>query len=452
MANKLKYALSILLVLGQTAWAADIKVGTGRVVITPDLPFLLTGYAGRDTPAVAKAHDLWAKALVIEESPSSRIVIVTTDVLGLTPAISDAVAQSVLTKYGIQRSQIMFNSSHTHSGPMIWPALSMIGNYDPETMKGLNRYTTDLTGKLIAAVDMAMQHLEPMQLSYGTGTAEFAKNRRKASPGGVSIGINATGPVDHDVPVLMAKNTAGEIKAILFGYACHNTTLTGENKLVNGDYAGYAQIELEKKFPGATALFFLGCAGDQNPMPRGTMELAETHGKELSDAVQAVLAGKTETVGAPLRSAYVSTRLEFAPVDLETYRKELTGDNKYEQRRAKLILEAANRGWDISTHNYPVQALRLGNKLTLLCLSGEIVVGYSLQAKKTYAGEKLFVAGYCNQVVCYIPTKKVLEEGGYEPVTSMIYYGMPGPFNKNVEEKVTAAISAVMQKVGVGKK
>lgn len=432
-----------LVLVQQIALAAYIKVGVGRIVITPDLPFQLTGYAGRDTLATQKAHDLWTKALVIEESPSNRIIIVTADVLGLTPAISEAAAQRLIAKYGITRSQIMFNSSHTHAGPMIWPALSMIGDYDTTRIKDFTKYAIGLTDKLVAAVDMAMQNLQPMQLSYGNGNAGFAINRRKA-PGRADH-------VDHDVPVLIAKDAQGKEKAILFGYACHNTTLTGTNNIISGDYAGYAQIELEKKFPGATALFFIGCAGDQNPSPRGTIELAQQHGKELAEAVQKVLSGKTVNIGAPLRSAFVKAELAYEPVKTETLQQELLNGNKYEKRRAKLIVEATNKGWDISNHSYPVQAMRIGNKLTLLSLSGETVVDYSLNAKKNYPKEQLFVAGYCNQVVCYIPTEKILEEGGYEAVSNMMYYGMPGPFSKRVEKKVNTAIQQVMQKVGVSK-
>lgn len=452
MVIRLKYILLTLLMISQQAsFAAFVKVGAGRVVITPDLPFHLTGYAGRDTPAVTKVHDLWAKALVIEESSTNRIVIVTTDVLGLTPAISDAAAQRLEKKYGIKRSQIMFNSSHTHSGPMIWPALSVIGDFDTTTIKGFTNYAISLTDKLVAVVDMAMQNLAPMQLSYGSGSADFAINRRQRTPnGGVVPG--RSGHVDHDVPVLIAKDAQGIVKAVLFGYACHNTTVTGTNNTVNGDYAGFAQIELEKKYPEATALFFIGCAGDQNPSPRGTLELAEQHGKELAEAVTKVVAGKTSTVGAPLRSAFVKTDLAFQPVTAQAMQKDLLEGNKYEKRRAKLITEAMNKGWDISAHSYPVQAMRIGNKLTILSLSGETVVDYALNAKKQYPGEQLFVAGYCNQVVCYIPTERIIEEGGYEPVSSMIYYGMPGPFDKSVETKVNAAIRTVMQKIGVSKK
>lgn len=449
----MKYVcLALLVLLQPDVSAAFVKVGTGRVVITPELPFYLTGYAGRDSMATAKVHDLWAKALVIEENPSSRIVIVTADVLGLTPSISEAAAAKLKEKYGITRAQIMFNSSHTHSGPMIWPALSVIGDYDAATIARFSAYAAALTDKLVAAVDMAMQHLEPMQLSHGTGNATFARNRRYKAGADAATGRERSNRSDHDVPVLLAKNAQGVVKAVVFGYACHNTTMTGAHNVINGDYAGFAQIEVEKTYPEATALFVLGCAGDQNPDPRGTLELTEQHGKELAAAVEKVITGKTENIGAPLRSAFVRTELPYQPFTAQTFRKELQEGSKYEKRRAKLIIEAMDKGWDLSDHDYPVQAMRIGNKLTILSLSGEVVVDYSLNAKKKYPGENLFVAGYCNQVVCYIPTERIIEEGGYEPVSSQMYYGMPGPFEKSVEKKVNAAIGTVMQKVGLTKK
>lgn len=448
MLNKI-YILFLFIVLHQACMAGAIKAGTGKVNITPALPFYLTGYAVRTTPATTRVHDLWAKALVLEENKSSRIVIVTTDVLGLTPAITETVASRAQSKYGITRAQIVFNSSHTHSGPMIWPALSIIGDYDAATIKAFTEYANDLTNKLMQAIDTAMQQLQPVTLHYGNGTAGFAFNRRQFTATGVKNGVNHNGPVDRDVPVLVAKNEQGKVKAIVFGYACHNTTVTGNHNSINGDYAGFAQVELEKQYPEATALFVLGCAGDQNPIPRGTLELAEKHGKELAQAVQTVLKGKTQTVGAPLRSAYTTTTLDLEPVNRAQMEKDLVDSNQFLQRRARLIMEADNRGWNITTHRYPVQAVRIGNQFTILALSGETVVDYSLKTKKAFPKEHLFVAGYCNQVVCYIPTKRILDEGGYEAEQNMIYYGMPGPFQNNVEEKVLAAIDTVMQQVGV---
>ncbi|MHB1308508.1 MAG: hypothetical protein ACYC23_15625, partial [Limisphaerales bacterium] len=51
-------------------------------------------------------------------------------------------------------------------------------------------------------------------------------------------------------------------------------------------------------------------------------------------------------------------------------------------------------------------------------------------------------------VACYIPSRRVLREGGYEAVESMIYYGQPGPFAESAEEVIHAAIRRVMTQVG----
>ena len=127
----IKYLLFSCLLFISSAYASDIRVGIGRKTITPEIRSFMTGYAGRNKPAEGKIHDLWAKALVLEESPGQRLIIVTTDILGLSHEISEDVAKRLLKKYGINRSQLLMNSSHTHSGPMIWPALSVIADYSP---------------------------------------------------------------------------------------------------------------------------------------------------------------------------------------------------------------------------------------------------------------------------------------------------------------------------------
>jgi hypothetical protein len=293
---------------------------------------------------------------------------------------------------------------------------------------------------------MAIGNLKPMKLSSGLGSVDFAKNRRQKTEKGIINGVNDSGPVDHDVPVLKLATQDGKLQAVLFSYACHNTTVQGNNYMINGDYAGYAQIELEKNFPGATALFLMGCGGDQNPFPRGTMELAAKHGKTLSDEVKQVLSGKLKPIELSILAAYTVVDLEFKEVDIKKFQEDLLSDTVFLQRRAKLMVEAYNKSWDVSRYPYPVQAIKLSKDLTIIALGGEVVVDYSLIAKKAYGRENVIVAGYSNEVMCYIPTKKILAEGGYEADQSMIYYGMPGPFKDNVEEKILSAIELVMKK------
>ena len=425
------------------AHAGEIKAGAARISITPLKQMWLNGYAGRETPATGSIHELWAKALVLEENRNSRIIFVTTDLLGLSHEIVEAVYKQLAAKYGITRSQLIMNASHTHSGPVVWPCLDVIYDFNLIDQATVVTYSHTLTDNIVKVVNDAMANLTGAKLYNGHGTAGFAINRRNLRD------HNNNGSIDHDVPVLKVATPQGKLLAVLFGYACHNTTLTDNNFLFNGDYAGFAQIEIEKNNPGAVALFLTGCGGDQNPEPRGTVELAKKHGTELADAVQKVMTGTMKPVNSPIHTSYINTDLSFLPIDVARYQNDVTGENKFFQRRAKLMLQAYNKGWDVSKFHYPIQAVRFGNDLTILALSGEVVVDYSLKTKKEFAGENLFVAGYCNEVTCYIPSKRVLKEGGYEADESMVYYGLPGPFADDVEERIFKTIRQVLKNTGV---
>jgi neutral ceramidase len=444
----MKYILSLLLFLVSFALSgADIKAGVARKSITPSLPFWLTGYASRDKPSTYVLHDLWAKAIVFEEKPDNYVVIVTTDLLGLSHEISEEVAKRVNQKYGIPRANLLLNSSHTHSGPVVWPCLSTIFDFSIADMQAVAKYSQKLTDDIVEAIGMALNDIEPVQISTGHGSADFAINRRQQNDGQVVIGVNPGGPVDHDVPVILISTHEGKLKAVVFSYACHNTS--SNTYMINGDYAGFAQIELEKLNPGATALFIAGCGADQNPDPRGSLELAEQHGKSLAGSVQKVIkSGDLKPVHPPVRTYFALTSLNFLPFDHNTYQEELLSEDKYKQRRAKLMLEAYNKGYDVTRYQYPVQVIRFSKDLTILALGGEVVVDYPIEVKEMYAGENLFVAGYCNEVQCYIPSKRILKEGGYEPESSMIYYGYPGPFADNVEEKIIGVVKKGMKHTG----
>jgi hypothetical protein len=280
----------------------------------------------------------------------------------------------------------------------------------------------------------------------------FAANRREATPKGVRIGIAPHGPVDHQVPVLRVTGRDGALLAVLFGYACHNTTLTGEFYQISGDYAGFAQTAVEKAHPGVTAMFLLLCGADQNPNPRSTLELAERHGSTLAAEVNRVLSGPMSEVRGAVRAAYRTIDLDFASHTREVFETEAAQGNAHRKRRAQEMLKAYDDGRPVRRTPYPVQAIRFGNDLTVVALGGEVVVDYALRIAREYPWERVVTAGYSNDVMCYIPSLRVLREGGYEANDSMIYYGQPGPFAESVEENVMNGVYAVLQNVGARRK
>ena len=191
------------------------------------------------------------------------------------------------------------------------------------------------------------------------------------------------------------------------------------------------------------------CGGDQNPNPRGTLDLARQYGQALGAEVGRVLDTALLPVRPPIRTALEVVPLDFAPHTRAAFVEESASPDKFRQRRARLMLAAYDEGRPVRQTPYPVQAIRLGGDLTLLALGGEPVVDYALRVKRELAGENLIVAGYCNDVMCYIPSRRVQREGGYEAVDNMIYYGQPGPFAETVEETIFAAVRRVAERVGL---
>jgi len=429
--------------------AADYKAGVARVKITPEKPIYLSGYANRNRPSDGVVHDLWAKALAIEDTRGGRVVIVTTDIIGYPRWLSDLIGARLEKDHGLNRSRLVLNASHTHTGPLIQRNLNLMFELKPEQQAVVEEYSRKLADDVVGVVAAALKDLAPANLAFGNGTGSFAINRREMSPKGMRLGLNPGGSSDHDVPVWKVTAPDGRLRAVVFGYACHNTTLGGDFYQISGDYAGHAQIEIEKAHPGAAAMFLMLCGADQNPNPRGKPDLPPLHGAALAAEVSRVLGGSLQQVRGRIRTAYQLVDLNFALHSRKTFEARLTESNPWRVRHAKAMLQLYDERRPIRRYaSYPVQAVSFGRDLLLLALGGEVVVDYALRVKKEYGSKGIIVAGYTNDVMSYIPSLRVLKEGGYEADASMIYYGQPGPYAEDVEERVFATIRQAAKRVG----
>lgn len=443
--------LVVVLSLAVHAASSDFEAGVARVKITPPQPFWMSGYASRSHPSEGVLQDLWAKALALRDRRGHQVVIVTTDLIGMPKELSDEVARRAHRQFKLDRDEILFNCSHTHSGPAVGRNLQVMFDLDAADQARVQAYYEELANRLVTVVGEALARRAPATLASGQGSAAFAVNRREPTPNGVRIGVNSNGPTDPAVPVLKVTGLDGKLLAVLFGYACHNTTLGGDRYLINGDYAGFAQAHIEQAFPEATALFMILCGGDQNPNPRGTVELAQKYGGALGEEVIRVLAQELPALHPPIRTDYRAARLELAPHTRAQFEAETKDASPFRQRRARLMLADYDRGQPVRQLECPVQAVAIGADWALVGLGGEVVVDYALRLKADYPGRTLVVAGYCNDVRCYIPSRRVLKEGGYEPVDSMIYYGLPGPFAETVEETLIMDAHRSLKRVGFRK-
>jgi hypothetical protein len=428
--------------LAQQPAAPLWKAGAAGAKITPRKMLWMAGYASRTKPAEGVEQDLFAKALVLEDAAGSRFALVTLDLIGVPRDLRLAVADRVAREHGIPQERLALNASHTHSGPEL-RFKRLEGVDDPERRQAeAKAYVEELETILVGLVGTALKALEPAKVEFCEARCGFAMNRRMPDgKGGWRNFPNPAGPVDHQVPVLKVTVAEGREVAIVFGYACHCTTL-GHQKF-SGDYAGYAQAAVEKAHPGAVALFVNGCSGDQNPYPRRSTEWAAIHGQTLATAVESALGTTPKPLAGRIRSAYREIPLAYGPLptrtELEARQK---GADKLDAAHAGRVLARLDAEGSLPQHYpYPVQVVRLGDDLTWVLLAGEVVIDYALRFKREIRDPLVWVSAYTNDVPTYIPSRRVWEEGGYEGGDAMKWGHHPASkWNGEVESHIADTV------------
>jgi len=444
-----------LLAADQPLW----KAGTSRANITPAAPLWMAGYASRTNPADGKVMDLWIKALALEDAGGHRAVILAGDLLGFPQSIYEHTCAALKEKFALEPDQILLAASHTHCGPVLRGALLDIYPLDQNQIGLIESYSADLEARIIQTVGQALSNLAPARVAAGQGACGFAVNRRNNPEADVPRRIAQAalkGPVDHSVPVLAVYQPDGNLRAVLFGYACHNTTMDFYKWC--GDYAGFAQLALERSHPAATAMFFMGCGADQNPIPRRRLEFAERFGGMLAAAVEEVLLLPPHVLAPELKTAMSMVTLHLGPPPTEAELAKLTSDKLPMVRRwAVRVLADVEAGRPLlRSYPLPVQAWQLGGEQLLITLGGEPVVDWALKFKQEF-GPHTWVAGYCNDVMNYIPTLRILKEdvpregqglGGYEGAVATIVYGLPAfRWANDVEDLVNEGAKGVVAKL-----
>ncbi|WP_317170109.1 hypothetical protein [Rhodocytophaga rosea] len=315
--------------------------------------------------------------------------------------------------------------------------------------KKIEQYSSKLADQIVSLVGNALKALKPVQLYAQNGVTRFQVNRRNNNESTLLQQNELKGPNDYAVPVLKVIDEKGKLMAVAFGYACHNTVLNGYQW--SGDYAGFAQLQLEKSYPGVTALFFQGAGADQNPLPRRTVALAQQYGKTLAAAVERVLAEDMRKLPPQLATAYSEVELSLtSPPTKEELLKIAETSSDYQKRWATRLVKQIEQGQSFKTsYPYPVQIWQLGDQ-TLISLGGELVVGYAIELKRIF-GPDIFVLGYSNDVMAYIPSSTILKEGGYEGESSQMVYGLPSKWAPTIEASIFGEIMRLAEQVGLQK-
>jgi neutral ceramidase len=457
IALELTFALAMLAGTCRMAAAAEqaagaaVPVGAAVVDVTPDYPIRLMGYGNRQTESEGIASRLKVRALAIGgDDGDGPTILVAVDNCAVGAKITEEVAARLKAKVGLKRERFVVCATHTHCAPALNSELAYIfGKPLPaDQTERIARYTRELTDAIEKVALESLADRKPATLAWGQGRVGFAANRRVLKKGRwVGFGVNPNGPTDPSLPVLTAVDPSGKVRAVLFGYACHCTTLGGEFNKICAEWAGYACDEVERQSPGAVAVAIIGCGADANPEPRRNLDDAKNHGSAAASEVNRLIAAKSGLTPLPGRIACKVRRLELPlePVPDRAALTERARRTGSEAMLARAVLERLDRGEPIPTSvPYIVQTWTFGDDMAMVFLAGEVVVDYALRLKWETDAQRLWVVAYSNDVPCYIPSRRVLSEGGYEADSSLIFYGHASRFAPEVEDLIVKAVHELL--------
>lgn len=420
----------------RAAQEAVYEVGVGKIDVTPAYPIRLNGFGGRRDESIGVTQRIWAKAIAIGSDEAQPAVLITLDSLGVREAMVDEVARRLKEKAGIERDRVAVTFSHSHTTPKLTNVCDTIFSspISAEHQAHIDQYTAELTDAVEKVALEALADRKPSTLSWAVGSVGFAVNRR--TPGG---------PVDHDLPILVVKSADdGAVRAIYVSYACHCVTLS-DNK-ISGDWSGYAQEAIERTHPGVVALVSIGCGSDSNPssgVAGSNTAAAADQGSQICDEVDRLLAGTLKPVSGDLTAALSHIDIPLNPVPTKAELEALAAAGGPAGYNAEYQLAKLNRGEPLQAAlDYPVQTWAFGDSLAMVFLAGEVCADYSLRLKAELDPARIWMHGYSNDFCAYIPSERLLKEGGYGGGAEVVYFSLPNTIATGVEEKIIAQVHA----------
>jgi hypothetical protein len=405
------------------------RVGTAKVDITPDYPIRLNGFGFRRAESEGVTQPIWAKALAVSCDDHPPVVLLAIDSLGVRMSMVDEVAAQLQKRFGIPRENVALTYSHSHTTPKVNGASDNIFSEPiPDGhQEHIDRYTKELSQRLEQAAAQAIENRVPATLQWNAGKYDLSKNRR--TPGG---------PVDHDLPMLVARGQDGKPLAIYVSYACHCVTLS--NNKISGDWAGFAQAEIEQRNPGCIAMISTGAGSDSNPVSGvvgDKVDVAAAQGTALAEVVTRMLGGEQKPLSGNITAQLRSIPLPLNDLPTQEQWTALAAKGGPDGYNATTQLARLDRGESLATSvNYPIQSFAFGKQLVIVFLAGEVCVDYSLRLKQELGADRLWVNAYSNDFCCYIPSERLVREGGYGGGAEIPYFAMPATLKAGLEQTI----------------
>ncbi|WP_417735917.1 neutral/alkaline non-lysosomal ceramidase N-terminal domain-containing protein [Rosistilla oblonga] len=410
---------------------AIYQVGFAKVDITPDYPVRLNGFGFRREESEGVSQSVFARAMAISQTDAPPLVIIAVDNLGLRLPQVDRIAEQLKQSRGLPRENFALTFSHSHCAPKVNGASDNIFSQaiPPEHQEHLDRYSEEIIGLIVQAATEAIDSRQPATLHRSTGTVGFAKNRRPMG-----------GPTDHDLPTLIARDPNTQaVRGVYVSYACHCVTLRFNQ--ISGDWAGYAAEGIERQFPDSVALVSIGAGSDQNPIDMSVddVSIAQRQGAEIASEVKRLAETKALPISGPLSAQLQRISLPLNPLPSREQFAELAEKNSNAAVRYNATTQLAklDRGEPLLTEiDYPIQTFVFGNSLCMSFLAGEVCVDYSIRLKSEIDRKRYWLNTYSNDFCSYIPSERLVGEGGYGGGAEVPYFALPTTLAAGLEQRI----------------
>lgn len=440
---------SVLKHIGQKVRSVTpYRAAHAHVDITPEGKCVTQGWLGAQE--VDKVIDrLRLQALLLEDEKNNKVLVLAADLLGVGDTLL-AMVRAEARQWGIPPEAVVFNASHTHYAPgTVERVVPGLGSHYPDYVRQIGRVIQQLLPHL-------HDHLQPALVCAGATQVQVGSNRRRKDEAGeVVMAPNPDGYYHKETPLCVVDLLDQEASVVLVNHGCHPTG-SGRPAFLSPGYPGHVRKALVDAGVADSVMFLQGAAGSTKLARNGSGQLqftsspaeaaaqANTLATAVSDAIDTALApvqgpvfARIERLKLPLHEVPTEEQLRAMPVAEQEMRRVL------EEQWAQHVLSESKTRRDAL--DLDVQLVGLGEDVGFITFPGEPVAELARNILDAVdIAEHTFMLGYTNGLKAYLPTKQIVEDGGYEGDEASMVYLLPATFKPAVEEEIVDGVERLV--------
>ena len=411
-----------------------MKFSTARELITPSIKVTMSGYAARSDEFSTIHDDLYVKCVYIENN-STNLFVIAFDLLHYKYSLNEEIFNYLLTTYKIKKENIIISYSHTHAGPKVASS----------TESDSPLYDFYVT-RVKSCIDRTFLSIQKGSLSLGVTSGRWNVNRRRLTKDGYKIAPNYENITDDELSIFVIKDANSTIKAVLYNYSCHPVTLSGTLHL-SSEFPGRVNQLVEAEFYGSNCLFLQGAAGNMRPKIAAygeifkpcTFDQVDEMAKNIKNKIiNTISRNQLKLINPKFEGITFTIKPKIQPLDIEFFKNRVSTLPGYLKPTTQHLIDNFNSQNDYALIHSGI--IKLSEDLYIVYMGGEICYEIKLIIKEVFKEKQIVFLGY-HEALTYIPSDKIIKEGGYEGFDAPTYSGFRGPFKVGIDRTIRDAFT-----------